>query len=68
MRDYGVLEQMGQEYQHCMDLVLARIMFVVEVGWLRRIADSRISFVSIDVGHRQSLQIEGVCSSNWTEV
>jgi len=59
MRDCAVAGQMGQGYQHCMDLVLARIMFVVGVGWMGQIADSRICAVSIGAAYRHSFLIEG---------
>ena len=63
MIDYGVLEQMGRGYQHCMDLVLARIMFVVGVGWIKQIADNRICVVSIGAGNQHSFLIERVGSN-----
>ena len=57
MRDCAVLGKMGQGYPHHRILVLARIAFVVVVGWMRRIADSRICVASIGAGHQHSFLI-----------
>ena len=68
MRDYGVAGKMDRGYQHCMDLVLARIMFVVAVGWMRHIAGSRISVASIGAGNQHSILIERVDRHSWVFV